>query len=266
MKKEIFYSAIFTFFIVLAFIFILQPGRVSELPIGNLSLYALACATVSTTAVCLAILASWKWLKLSRKRYGYWGRLSIGIITVPQLIVGICILNAITFDATPYQLMDNALQMSQNVLAITIAVFVFDYIVYRTRRNKEKRQRINQHVTLFKKEIENTATEQLISITPSIIVETSKILYASYDGYYTKIVYLDNNNKIKTRDIPIEIEKYIESVRHIIPTLIQCHKKYAINTIHMISIKMNWFGILRIHLKHTDFRVPANIIYSPKPL
>lgn len=263
MKKEIFTSAGVTFIVVFTFITIMRPSRIAELSSMGIVAYALVCALISTISVCLAIVASWKWLKLSRKRLGYWGRTAIGVITIPQLIVGISVLNAIAFDATPYQIMENAFKLTRNILIITLIIFLFDYINYRTHRNKEKRQRINKQVTLYKKYIQNTVMEQLIPITPTILVEANNILYASYDGYYTKVVYLDKEKNIKTRDIPVELERYIDSIKGLVPTFVQCHKRYAVNAIHMISIKMNWFGILRIHMKHTDFHIPANVEYAP---
>lgn len=257
MKREIFTSAGFTFLLVLAFILVLKPFNTDTLSMSGLFAYGLAAATISTIAVCLAIFVTWRWLMLSEEKYGYWGRVAIGVMVIPQILVGIALLNMVAFDSTWYQLIDRMIPITRNVLLITVAVFAFDYVLYRTIRNKSKNSNIRAIENRIKEQQEGLEITGRVSLSPTIETDAKNVIYCVFDGYYTKVYYITDKGTIKTRDIPVNVEGIIKELQPYIPTLIQCTKKHGVNTIYMESLNRNWFGKITMKLKVVKCSIPC---------
>lgn len=257
MKKNIFTSAFFSFVLVVAFLAIFKPFRIGELSTSAMWAYVLSAGTISMIAVILAILATWKWLKLSSEKFGYWGRFAIGMMVIPQIIVGMSVLQSIAFGSTTYELLENMGRLAIEIIIITIVVFIFDYYLYRSSRvNKRK-------VYLRKKSLELSTTNASggrhneVKLTDRLSVDLHSILYAFYDGYYLRVHYIDDENNQRSKEIHVTIETFLHVHQPKNPELTQCHPNYLVNTSKIMEIKMNWFGKYTLSLKNTTKPIPV---------
>lgn len=259
MKREIFTTALFSFVLVLLFILLIKPFSTDTLSTQGLIAYALAAATASTVAVCLSLFVTWRLMKFSVARYGYWGRMIVGLLIVPQLIVIVSVLNMVAFDCTTYQILDRMLPITRNILVITVVVFVFDYFLYRTFLNKRRDVSLADVERNIKEQQEGLVLSGRVYLSETVSAEAKNLIYCVYDGYYTKVYYIDDKGAVKTRDIPISLEAFVKKYQSDIPTLIQCHTKYALNTMYLEHILRNWFGKLSLKLRIVKVSIPCSL-------
>lgn len=257
MKKNVFTSAFFSFVVVVAFLAICKPFRISELSTSAMWAYVLSAGTISMLAVVLSILATWKWLKLSSEKYGYWGRFAIGMMVVPQLIVGLSILQSIAFDSTSYELMRNMGRLTLEIVLITVVVFVFDYWIYRTNIVKQRRNTLKEIGSELHYQNANGGRHNEVKLTDRLSVDLYNILFAFYDGYYLRVHYLDDENKNRTKEIHVTIETFLHVHQPKNPELQQCHAKYLVNKSKINEIKMSWFGKYSLSVFNASNEIPV---------
>lgn len=257
MKKNIFTSAFFSFVLVVAFLAICKPFRIAELSTGAMWAYVLTAGTISMIAVILSILATWKWLKLSSEKFGYWGRFAIGMMVLPQLIVGLSVLQSIAFDSTTYELLENMGRLAVEILVITLIVFVFDYTLYRNIMVKKRKEYLRKKSQDLSTANASGGRHNEVKLTDRLSVDLYNILYAFYDGYYLRVHYIDDENNQRSKEIHVTIDTFLHVHQPKNPELTQCHTNYLVNTSKIIEIKMNWFGKYTLSLKNSTKPIPV---------
>lgn len=262
MKKNIFTSAFFSFVIVVAFLIIFKPFRIAELSTSAMWAYVLSAGTISMVAVILSIIATWKWLKLSSGKIGYWGRLSIGLMVIPQLIVGLSVLQSVAFNSTTYELLNNLGRLTVVILTITVFVFIFDYCLYRTNKVNERKEYLRKKSLNLCSANAQGGRHNEVKLTDRLTVDLHNIFFAFYDGYYLRVHYVDDDNNQRSKEIHVTIETFLHVHQPNNPELQQCHTKYLVNTSKIIEIKMNWFGKYSLSLKNTTKAIPVAMAFA----